>query len=268
MGGHLKELARRLTETDLVALKSLLDAGRLSPPYTTDSLLQLFPKAKAMAVATDLNSLVMKGATPALLAELLAVVHAERIAALREDEILELVWTGPEAPDSPLRDTSVVVRELFRTAHQKVIVAGFAVHGGKRLFSELAKRMEEIPALEVALFLNVHRAPGDTSAPESILIRFADDFKKRQWPMKRLPKVYYDPRSLELRDEARASMHAKCIVIDDIKAFVSSANFTEAAQRKNVEAGILVNSRRFAQKLGSQFEALAIKEQFRPLPGL
>ena len=38
-------------------------------------------------------------------------------------------------------------------------------------------------------------------------------------------------------------MHAKCVVADDRSVFVSSANFTEAAQElENVEIGLLIES--------------------------
>ena len=35
-------------------------------------------------------------------------------------------------------------------------------------------------------------------------------------------------------------MHAKCVVADSRHVFVSSANFTEAAQERNVEIGLLL----------------------------
>lgn len=74
---------------------------------------------------------------------------------------------------------------------------------------------------------------------------------------RRLPEVFYDPRSLELDSVKRSSIHAKCIVIDRKLAFVSSANFTEAAQVRNIEVGALIHSERFAVRLDERFEVLA-----------
>lgn len=264
----MKRLFADLSETDLKALIHLFDSGRLQPPYREASLIPTLAKDRARSVVGQLISLTTKGATPALIADILKAVQAERGAAPREDELLELVWTGPESAESSIRDTSVVVRELFRAAQEKIIVAGFAIYGGRRLFGELAKRMTEVPDLRTSFFLNVHRAQGDTSTAESILARFADDFRARQWPATRLPDVYFDPRSLETHEDGRASMHAKCIVVDGRIAFVTSANFTEAAQRRNVEVGVLIRSASLARKLGSHFEALAHTGHFRPVPGL
>jgi phosphatidylserine/phosphatidylglycerophosphate/cardiolipin synthase-like enzyme len=92
------------------------------------------------------------------------------------------------------------------------------------------------------------------------------NFRQKQWPGNRLPSLYYDPRSLETNNALRASLHAKCIVVDQEQAFVSSANFTEAAQTKNIEVGVIVRSAAFACKLAEHFEALASAGILRPIP--
>jgi phosphatidylserine/phosphatidylglycerophosphate/cardiolipin synthase-like enzyme len=76
------------------------------------------------------------------------------------------------------------------------------------------------------------------------------------WPGTRLPEVFYDPRGLSTDPEKRASWHAKCVVIDDAVSLVTSANFTEWAQERNVEAGALIRSPHFARQLRGQFDAL------------
>ena len=57
------------------------------------------------------------------------------------------------------------------------------------------------------------RAHGDTSSEAEIVRRFAAHFVARDWPGKRMPEVYFDPRSLEPDSARRASLHAKCVVI-------------------------------------------------------
>ena len=49
---------------------------------------------------------------------------------------------------------------------------------------------------------------------------------------------------------------------------VTSANFTEAAQERNIEAGVLVHDAGFARALRSQFEALVSAGDLRRVPGL
>ena len=63
-----------------------------------------------------------------------------------------------------------------------------------------------------------------------------------------------------------ASLHAKCIVVDKGLAFVSSANFTEAAQTKNIEVGVLIRSPAFARRLSEHFEILASTCAVKPVP--
>ena len=64
----------------------------------------------------------------------------------------------------------------------------------------------------------------------------------------------------------RAALHAKCIVVACSEAFVTSANFTEAAQDRNIEAGVLVRIPSFARSLVEQFENLVNSGHIRRVP--
>ena len=134
----------------------------------------------------------------------------------------------------------------------------------------LAERMSASPALAVTMFLNVERPKGDTTSDAELLKGFADRFCKMEWPGERLPAVFYDPRAVEPmeRGKKRASLHAKCIVVDDARALVTSANFTEAAQERNIEAGVLVESGSFATAVRTQFDVLVAGEYLTRVPGL
>jgi phosphatidylserine/phosphatidylglycerophosphate/cardiolipin synthase-like enzyme len=151
----------------------------------------------------------------------------------------------------------VVVRELFSAAQRTVLLAAYAVYQGQQVFRTLADRMQERPELQVRLFLDISRGPGDTTVASDFVRRFAERFKTRQWPRDRpLPEVFCDPRALDLSADQRACLHAKCIVVDREAVFVSSANFTEAAQERNIEVGLLVRSAVLADRIVRHFEAL------------
>ncbi|MBX6311928.1 MAG: phospholipase [Isosphaeraceae bacterium] len=182
------------------------------------------------------------------------------------EDLIDLVWTGPEAPGIVNRDTSVVVREMFQSARESVLIAGYAVYQGHVVFKELADRMEQIPQLDVQMFLDIQRPPHDHSSPAEIVRLFAERFVRREWPGRRLPGVYFDPRSLDTDHEKRASLHAKCVVVDKEQAFVSSANFTGAAQTKNIEVGVYLRSSSFARRLAQHFETLADLHLLKPIP--
>jgi phosphatidylserine/phosphatidylglycerophosphate/cardiolipin synthase-like enzyme len=82
-------------------------------------------------------------------------------------------------------------------------------------------------------------------------------FRTQEWPGECLPELYSDPRSLDQEAVKRSSLHAKCIVVDRQVALVTSANFTEAAQTRNIELGALIRCPRFAARLAGHFEVLA-----------
>jgi len=157
---------------------------------------------------------------------------------------------------------------LFASAESSVLVSGFAVHQGKEIFEPLARRMAEVPSLKVRLFLNIARPPGSRDSEPEIVRDFIAQFRKKDWPNDAPPEIYYDPRSLAEHYRERAVLHAKCIVVDDRRAFVTSANLTTAAQEKNIEAGLLVGDGGLARGLRTQFETLVtagvFKQAYRP----
>ncbi|MBK7906926.1 MAG: hypothetical protein IPJ78_10230 [Gemmatimonadetes bacterium] len=99
----------------------------------------------------------------------------------------------------------------------------------------------------------------------SIVEQYRQRFFQRHWPWERRPEVYYDPRSLDSDPETRAVLHAKCVIVDEQCALVTSANLTEAAQYRNIEAGVLVNDHLFARQLRQQFRGLLEMRMLAPL---
>jgi phosphatidylserine/phosphatidylglycerophosphate/cardiolipin synthase-like enzyme len=255
-----------LTIEDLTQLAGALRSGRLAPPFTSLLLGRYLPESQAGRVASELQQRVSEGMEIQHLATCLEMLCLDRRQHPAAEDLIDLVWTGPEAPGIVNRDTSVVVREMFQNARESVIVAGYAVYQGQIVFRELAERMDELPGLRVQMFLDIQRPPHDESSPSELVRIFAARFVETQWPGKRLPKVYYDPRSLVLDHAKRASLHAKCIVVDKVQAFVSSANFTEAAQTRNIEVGVHLRSPPVARRLAEHFEALATMGSLHPIP--
>ena len=163
----------------------------------------------------------------------------------------ELVWTGPEALNSTFRDSSIVAQDLLRQAKNEVLIATYVVYQGKEIFKELGQKVDADPNFKVTFVIDVQRN-GNTSVEEAVLLKFKTDFTK-QWPAKRLPDIYYYTRSLEQGNSEKYSMHAKCIVVDSEKSLITSANFTQAAHHRNIEAGVVIHSKEYAINLKSQF---------------
>ena len=247
----------QLGSSDLHQLAAALRSHRLGAPFNSVGIGRLVPRAASQDIASELQGLCDQGFSAEQLASVLDLVVKDREQQAKRSPIIDLVTTGPEAPGVVNRDTSVVVRELFANAEDSVLVAGYAVYQGRHVFRALADRMAQRPDLRVRMFLDIQRGPGDTSAPAEIVRRFAERFKTQQWPTGGpLPEVFYDPRSLVSDDGKRACLHAKCVVVDGGAVFVSSANFTEAAQERNIEVGLLVRSRRLGEQIVAHFNAL------------
>lgn len=252
----------------LRALAVALASGALAPPYGDLSLRRFVPSSAAGDSAAALTRWAERGLAPVHLAELVGVLADERSSRREQTDRVELVWSGPEAQASASRDTAVVVRELFAGALRSVLVSGYAVYQGKRVFRELAENFDARPELRVRMFLNVQRDPRDTRSDDELTREFAERFRNKEWPGTRLPSVFFDPRALEASVGPRACLHAKCIVIDERRALVTSANLTEAAQERNIEAGVLVESSAFARALTTQFETLVGAGALRSIAGL
>jgi phosphatidylserine/phosphatidylglycerophosphate/cardiolipin synthase-like enzyme len=247
----------QLADRDLREIAAALRAKRLATPFTAMSLGRIVASPAAQPTADELKRLAEQGFTGEQLATMLDLLVQDRAGRPRLEDLLDLVTTGPDVYGVTNRGTSVVVRELFAHARNSVLVAGYAVYQGQQVFRALADRMLDCPELKVRMFLDVQRGPGDTSLDSEIVRHFAERFKARQWPADRpLPEVFYDPRSLELDSEKRACLHAKCVVVDGEAVFISSANFTEAAQERNIEMGLLVRSRWLAERVTAYFETL------------
>jgi phosphatidylserine/phosphatidylglycerophosphate/cardiolipin synthase-like enzyme len=247
----------QLTDGDLREIASALRAKRLAPPFSVMSLGRWIAAPMAQQIVASLQAMADQGFAETQLATMLELLVADRARRPRLEDVLDLVTTGPEAPGVTNRDTGVVVRELFAHARRSVLVAGYAVYQGRSVFRALADRMQDCPELTVRMFLDVQRGPGDTSMASELVKRFAERFKRREWPEDRpLPQVFYDPRSLDADAAKRACLHAKCVVVDGEAIFVSSANFTEAAQQRNLEMGLLVRSRWLAERVTRHFDTL------------
>jgi len=266
-----ESVLRKLGRPALLSLAEALESDWLAAPIAPSDLGRHVPEKLEKAVGEELREMFADGMTVPHVARLLRAVADERSALQAVADRVELVWSGLEEPGSMTRDTPVVVQELFRGARKSVLVSSYVVDERQKaqvLFGPLAARMDEEPELSVRLFLNVQRQHRD-QRPGSVLLReFAERFRDRVWPGRRLPLVFHDPRSLSLESRSRACLHAKCIVVDDERALISSANFTEAAHQRNIEAGLLIADGQVAAALRSQFETLLERNLLRRVPGL
>lgn len=250
------ETLHRLDATVLRELAVSLQQGSLASGLTSHAVQQAVGPGTAADLLHCLQALEQSGWRQSQMAALADALATAKESAANPEQLLELVLSGPDVRGIPTRDTAVVMQALIEKAEHEVIIVAYAIHNGRRLFKRLAERMAETPGLDVWFCLNIPRVRNDTSLAPEIIQRFTREFREKHWPWETLPRLYYDPRSLESNASAVVSLHAKCLITDSRVALVTSANYTEAAQKRNIEAGIIVRHAPCVERLAAYFRSL------------
>lgn len=227
-----------LSTSELESLRRRIARGDVECPLSPD-----LPSLSAIHARAPLLFGHAREATVALIDCVLAERRTPRPR-------VELVWTGPDAKASVARDTAVVVREMFASAERCVLVAGYAFDHGRDILQPLHEAMQQ-RGVDAELFLDVPRAPSRQEVDDHVM-RFVDELLAKNWPFGQpQPRIFYDPRTVW--GDAYASIHAKCVVVDDRVALVGSANFTDRGQGRNIEVGVRIEDAPFANALAKQW---------------
>lgn len=242
-----------VSTSSLERLVNGLQSGHLRAPLSRNSLI-----AYGVTGQLDALSAVLAGhSKPACLAILNAVL-GERRRAMRPPP--ELVWTGPEGVRAQARDTAVVLRELFESARQRVVLAGYSFKNAESVLKPLQQAMVT-HGVEAHFFVDVPQPERAQPNEEAYGRAQLQAFLHNNWPFPTPPPaVYCDRRALRpgrgSTDATYCSLHAKCVTVDSRRAFISSANFTLRGQDRNIETGVLIDDPTFAVQLDRQWMSL------------
>lgn len=258
---HRFDALLQLPVSLLTALAASLETGPLAETLTLVGVRGIVGDI-APDVMDALRGLSADGFEPRQTATFLRGLAAAAAATPKPSQLFDVVLSGPAVPGVPTADTAAVMNTLLTHAEREVLLVGYAVYNGKKLFEPLAARMRACPDLTVTMCLDIRRPHGDARPAAEIEAAFAREFRERHWPWPQTPRLYFDPRSLESGLE-RASLHAKCVIVDRSIALVTSANFTDAAQWKNVEAGVEIRHRPTVERLANYFGGLIHLGVFR-----
>ena len=247
--------------TELDALAQALLDGRIAPPYSSGVV-------RLAGFGPDADAFLkhLAASAPSNIAWMLRRLAGERRkAADRIASVAQLVWSGAAEGEQATRDTRAVVDTLFARAERYVLVSTYVISDGQAVFARLAQRVRERPGLEVEMYLNI-RPDMDAVDEAECVANFAASFARDHWPADVAPPaLYYDPESLRLGPK-RTTLHAKCVVVDGRWALVTSANFTEAAQERNIEAGVVLDHPRLAETLVARFRGLRDSRRLKRVP--
>ncbi len=238
---------REVSSSAVERVRAAIATGQLKTPIDRAALLGCGIRHQLDAIETALG-----GHRSAACLAILDVVLAEREVRRPTPQ---LVWTGPEEPGGAARDTAIVLRELFESARESVILAGYSFDHAATVLAPLHTAMRD-HRVRASFFVNIPQAERSDLADGEHLGRHLGGFVQTNWPFgPPLPVLYYDKRAL-VPGPPFCSLHAKCVVVDAARAFVSSANFTQRGQDRNIEVGVLVEDPSFASYLAAQWLGL------------
>lgn len=256
MGNDLAQLLDFPAST-LLELGNSLRGGSLRYGISS-GLLAPFAGNRATELATLLQAILNDGCSSAALGNMCLALQTAKARMEATDNALYLALSGPDVPGTPAVSTPAVVRALFEEAKQDVLVASYVFFHCRDLLAPLAARMDADPEFKVRFILDLSHQRKHSAEPLPIVAnRFKAHFLSELWSAKREPEFWHDPRVFEEEDRKKSGvMHAKVVIIDATAALVTSANFTEAAQNRNIEAGVIVRHPLHVSRLRSFFEGL------------
>ncbi|MBJ8078858.1 hypothetical protein JDS92_26455 [Bacillus cereus group sp. N12] len=158
-------------------------------------------------------------------------------------ESVEFVATLPANIDSRFRKTISVVRQIILEAQKEILITGYAI---SEYFDEIFSVIinKNLSGVNIKFFI--------------------DDNTKNLSYMKTITNRK-DLTNLELykyqKSESLSSLHAKVIVVDNQKAFVSSSNLSYNGMVNNVEIGTIIIGEK-VREIDNLFKQLIANKYF------
>ena len=166
----------------------------------------------------------------------------------RQQETVEIVWTGPEPSETRFRQTEQAILEVVNSATRRLTVVSYAVYRIPRIREALVAAASR--GVVIRLIVETpNRIEGQ--GEYNCLLALGDNVASAC-------SVYYWPQENRPKDDNGkiGILHVKCAVADGHRMFLSSANFTEYAFTINMELGLLVTGGKLPGQVERHFERL------------
>jgi phosphatidylserine/phosphatidylglycerophosphate/cardiolipin synthase-like enzyme len=150
----------------------------------------------------------------------------------RQEETVEIVWTGPEPAHTRFRLTEHSILEVVNSASNRLTVVSYAVYKIPFICGALVRAAQR--GVKIAVILETpDRVAGQHEY--STLHALGHEVAA-------CCALYFWPRELRPTTEQGKTgiLHVKCAVADGRSLFLSSANLTEYAFTINMELGVLI----------------------------
>lgn len=255
----------QLARAELELLRKVIAKRQLPTPLTLAGLSSigkgaLFAKLGPLATAGEHAALA--------LIDLALAAGDAPVGTVSTVQPAVLAWTVPDLTmlGGGIRATTPVVLELLASAKQRVVIAGYELNYGSVLFQPLHEAMTK-HGVDVSILVDVPPVPGAKMNLDAHVLVHGHQFLSKNWPFgSPLPRVYYWRASCA--HQSRASMHAKCIVVDGQKVLIGSANFTQRGHKRNLEIGVRLDDPAAATVIVAQFDLLIAKGELVPMPAI
>ena len=200
-------------------VQRFLDAWRTSAP-------DLSPQAVALALS----------------------VAAASNHARREDQSVELVWTGPDTKSLPIRHTEQAILQVLDTATKRITLVSYAVYKIPRICDALSRAADRGVLLRIIIEApDRHEGENTYNTLRALGTEVATRSTVYLWPLERRGKDTSGKPGI---------LHVKCAVADAQHLFLSSANLTEYAFTVNMELGVLIARGKLPGQVENHFDQL------------
>lgn len=182
----------------------------------------------------------------AVAAALTAAARSELVH--RQEESVEIVWTGPETAETRFRHTEQAILEVVTLATKRLTVVSYAVYRIPRIRDALVAAANR--GVSIRLIVETpNRIEGQSEY--DCLLALGDNVAS-------VSSVFYWPQENRGKDDNGkiGILHVKCAVADGHRLFLSSANFTEYAFTINMELGLLVTGGKLPGQVERHFDRL------------
>lgn len=170
---------------------------------------------------------------------------ADALVSNINQESVEIVTTTPLSFQIKGRKTQSVVEEILSSAKRSITFTGYSI-------SEYFEYLLKLIDLKSRCGVNVDLFINDYETHKKVLL---DIYHKER----KFFKVY---RYSGNKEDKMASLHAKTIIVDEEKIFISSANLSYHGLSSNIEIGTLITSESKAKQLLSIFSELKRQKVF------
>lgn len=190
------------------------------------------------------NEKAITGAELAAMLRAASFIHEK----VREEQVVELVWTGPSSELIATRRTEQVLLQVIRSAEERLFLTSFVAYKVSAIIEALKAALER--GADVSILLERSESEGGGVSNDGIAAM------KKALPAARI--FAWDNKSDGFLG---GKVHAKVAVADEKMCFISSANLTGHAMEKNMEAGVLIDGGALPAKLQRHLEALITTKQ-------